>query len=78
MLGGLPAGVGLRVGEVGGRRGAGDGVRVAPPDLTISRTEAPRPHDGALVVAHTFGRGQTLRSFLLTGFALDLRDVFPS
>ena len=32
--------------------------------------------DGALVVAHTFGREQTLRSPLLAGFELDLDNVF--
>lgn len=33
---------------------------------------------GELAVAHAFGRGQTLRSPLLPGFAVDLRDVFLS
>lgn len=37
-----------------------------------------RLHRGALVVAHTFGRSQTLRSPLLPGFAIDLDDVFTS
>ena len=37
-----------------------------------------RPRDGALAAAHTFGRGQTLRSPLLAGFELDLDAVFPS
>ena len=37
-----------------------------------------RLHHGALVVAHTFGRGQTLRSPLLAGFELALDAVFPS
>ena len=34
--------------------------------------------DAALVVAHTFGRGETLRSPLLAGFELDLDAVFAS
>ena len=34
-----------------------------------------RPRSGALTVAHTFGREQTLRSPLLAGFELDLDDV---
>ena len=33
---------------------------------------------GALAVAHTFGRNETLRSPLLAGFELDLDDVFSS
>jgi len=37
-----------------------------------------RPRAGALVVAHTFGRNETLRSPLLAGFELDLDDVFSS
>jgi Uma2 family endonuclease len=37
-----------------------------------------RLHRGALVVAHTCGRSQTLRSPLLPGFAIDLDDVFTS
>ena len=37
-----------------------------------------RLQDGALVAAHTFGRGQTLRSPLLAGFELALDAVFPS
>ena len=35
-----------------------------------------RPDAGALTVAHTFGREQTLRSPLLAGFELDLDDIF--
>ena len=35
-----------------------------------------RPRSGSLVVAHTFGREQTLRSPLLAGFELDPDDVF--
>ena len=35
-----------------------------------------RPRSGALAVAHTFGREQTLRSPLLAGFELDLDDIF--
>ena len=37
-----------------------------------------RLRDGALEVAHTFGRGQMLRSPLLAGFEVDLRDIFSS
>ena len=37
-----------------------------------------RLQDGALAAAHTFGRGQPLRSPLLDGFELDLDAVFPS
>lgn len=37
-----------------------------------------RPHGGALVVARTFGRNETLRSPLLAGFELDLGEVFSS
>ena len=37
-----------------------------------------RPRGGALIVAHTFGRNETLRSPLLVGFELDLDDVFSS
>ena len=48
---------------------------VDPVDETIA---IHRLHDGALVVAHTFGRGQTLRSPLLAGFELALDAVFPS
>ena len=36
------------------------------------------PRGGALAVAHTFGRNETLRSPLLAGFELDLDDVFSS
>ncbi len=35
-----------------------------------------RRRTGALAVAHTFGREQTLRSPLLAGFELDLDDIF--
>ena len=48
---------------------------VDPVDETIA---IHRLRDGALVVAHTFGCGQTLRSPLLAGFELDLDAVFPS
>ena len=34
------------------------------------------PRDGALEVAHTFSRGQTLRSPLLDGFTVDVDDIF--
>ena len=37
-----------------------------------------RPRGGALIVAHTFGRNETLRSPLLVGFELDMDDVFSS
>ena len=37
-----------------------------------------RPRAGALVVAHTFGHKETLRSPLLAGFELDLDDIFAS
>ena len=37
-----------------------------------------RLQDGALAAAHTFGRGQILRSPLLDGFELDLDAFFPS
>lgn len=38
-----------------------------------------RPRAGALEVARTFGRNETLRSPLLAGFQLDdLDDVFSS
>ena len=37
-----------------------------------------RQRAGALVVAHTFGRNETLRSPLLAGFELDLGKVFTS
>jgi Uma2 family endonuclease len=36
------------------------------------------PRGGALAVAHTFGRNETLRSPLLSGFELDLEEVFSS
>ena len=35
-----------------------------------------RLRGGALMVAHTFGRNETLRSPLLAGFKLDLDDLF--
>ena len=57
------------------RRGVAEYWLVDPADETIA---VHRLRDGALVVAHTFGRGQTLRSPLLAEFAIDLRDVFPS
>ncbi len=57
------------------RHGVAEYWLVDPTDETIA---IHRLRDGALAVAHTFGRGQTLRSPLLAGFALDLRDVFPS
>ena len=37
-----------------------------------------RPRAGALEVAHTFGRNETLRSPLLAGLALGLEDIFSS
>ena len=37
-----------------------------------------RPRSGALALARTFGRNETLRSPLLAGFELDLDDVFSS
>ena len=37
-----------------------------------------RQRAGVLVVAHTFGRNETLRSPLLAGFELDLDEVFTS
>ena len=37
-----------------------------------------RPRAGVQVLAHTFGRNETLRSPLLAGFELDLDDVFSS
>ena len=57
------------------RHGVAEYWLVDPVDETIA---IHRLRGGALVVAHTFGHGQTLRSPLLAGFALDLRDVFPS
>jgi len=54
---------------------------VTEPGLIDPETETVEVHrlrDGALEVAHTFGRGQTLRSPLLTGFEVDLHDIFPS
>ena len=36
------------------------------------------PRDGDLVVSHTFGRNETLRSPLLAGFELELDDIFSS
>ena len=57
------------------RHGVAEYWLVDPADETIA---VHRLQDGALAVAHTFGRGQTLRSPLLAGFELDLRDVFPS
>ena len=57
------------------RHGVAEYWLVDPADETIA---VHRLRGGALAVAHTFGRGQTLRSPLLAGFELDLRDVFPS
>ena len=57
------------------RYGVAEYWLVDPADETIA---IHRLRGGALAVAHTFGRGQTLRSPLLDGFALELRDVFPS
>ena len=57
------------------RHGVAEYWLVDPADETIA---IHRLRGGALAVAHTFGRGQTLRSPLLAGFELDLRDVFPS
>ena len=57
------------------RHGVAEYWLVDPADETIA---IHRLREGALVVAHTFGRGQTLRSLLLAGFVLDLCDVFPS
>ena len=57
------------------RHGVAEYWLVDPADETIA---IHRLRDGALVVAHTFGRGQTLRSPLLAGFALDVDSVFPS
>ena len=48
---------------------------VDPVDETIT---IHRLQDGALVAAHTFGRGQTLRSPLFAGFEIALDAVFPS
>ena len=36
------------------------------------------PRDGDLVVSHTFGRNETLRSPLLAGFELEVDDIFSS
>ena len=57
------------------RHGVAEYWLVDPADETIA---IHRLREGALVVAHTFGRGQTLRSPLLAGFALDVDSVFPS
>ena len=57
------------------RHGVAEYWLVDPADETIA---VHRLQDGASAVAHAFGRGQTLRSPPLAGFALDLRDVFPS
>ena len=57
------------------RHGVAEYWLVDPADETIA---IHRLRDGALVVAHTFGRGQTLRSPLLAGFELDVDAVFPS
>ena len=37
-----------------------------------------RPRGGALAIAHTLGRNETLRSPLLAGFEPELHDVFAS
>ncbi|MXZ71230.1 MAG: Uma2 family endonuclease [Acidobacteria bacterium] len=47
-------------------------------DPAAETVEVHRLRDGALEIAHTFGRGQTLRSPLLAGFEVDLHDVFSS
>ena len=57
------------------RHGVTEYWLVDPLDETIA---IHRLRGGALVVAHTFGRGQTLRSPLLAGFELDMDAVFPS
>ena len=57
------------------RHGVAEYWLVDPADETIA---VHRLQDGALAVAHTFGRGQTLRSPLLAGFELDVDAVFPS
>ena len=57
------------------RHGVAEYWLVDPADETIA---IHRLQDAALVVAHTFGRGQTLRSPLLAGFELDVDAVFPS
>ena len=57
------------------RHGVAEYWLVDPADETIA---IHRLQDGALAVAHTFGRGQTLRSPLLAGFELDVDAVFPS
>ena len=51
------------------RHGVAEYWLVDPADETI---RIHRLQNGALVVAHTFGRGQTLRSPPLAGFELDL------
>ena len=57
------------------RHGVTEYWLVDPLDETIA---IHRLQDAALVVAHTFGRGQTLRSPLLAGLELDVDAVFPS
>ncbi len=57
------------------RHGVAECWLVDPIDETIAIHQL---QDGAPAVAHTFGRGRTLRSPLLAGFALDLAAVFPS
>ena len=57
------------------RHGVAEYWLVDPADETIA---IHRLRDGALAVAHTFGRGRTLRSPLLAGFELDVDAVFPS
>ena len=57
------------------RHGVREYWLVDPVDETIV---IHRLQDGALVAAHTFGRGQTLRSPLLDGFEIALDAVFPS
>ena len=56
------------------RHGVTEYWLVDPRDETIV---IHRLEDGA-AAADTFGRGQTLRSPLLAGFALDVDAVFPS
>ena len=57
------------------RRGVAEYWLVDPADETIA---VHRLRGGVLAVAHTFGRGQTLRSPLLAGLELDVNAVFPS
>ncbi|MXZ71229.1 MAG: Uma2 family endonuclease [Acidobacteria bacterium] len=47
-------------------------------DPDAETVEVHRLRDSALEVAHTFDRGQTLRSPLLAGFEVDLHDIFSS